>query len=258
MKHLSTIFALGVILLFGCSGPGAKQSLAHFWDDYDFASLKGLDPIDDAEQHFADYMTLLSKVDTATAAASIRDFMDKAKADTVSYLVYSDFFVSALYPLGSPWRDADLLRVYLRKALSDGLVADYQRFDEEQMLRKSYLTLKGTIAEDGHLLLENGDSTSVLALAAESPRTRLLLVGQAGCRSCVDIMKDMAEKTPDRVRLVAVVEHSYRGEAEWLRKQLPDRWTVVCAGESFLDSYDYGLATVSYILNSKGKILSIK
>ena len=246
------------MLLFGCNGPGAKQSLAHFWDGYDFSSQKGLDPIDAAEDRFAEYVKLLEKVDTATAAASIRDFMDRATADTVSYLVYSDLFMAAFYSHQSPFQNTELLRIYLRKAIDQGLVEDYQRFDEADVLRKSWLNLPGSIAEDGQMHIVDGRDVSVLDLAAESSRTRLMLVGQAGCRSCAEVMREMGEKIPRRVRLVAVVQHSWRGEAEWLREELQERWIVAVAGDSFLENYDFNLAPVSYILNRKGKILSME
>lgn len=254
MNHSHIIAAAAVLLFAGCGGP----SLEHYWDDYDFSSQKGLEPIEAAQERFGKYIELLEKTDTATAAASIRDFLDWAAADTVSYFVYSDLFVSALYPLDSPYRNVELLRVYLRKAIADRIALDYLRFDEGEMLRKSYLNLPGSTAEDGLLIFADGGSGSVLEEAAKSSRTRLILVGQAGCRSCVEHMKDIARKTTGRIRLLAVVQDSWRGEAEWLREQLPDSWTVAVAGESFLNNYDFDLAPVSYILNRKGKVISLK
>lgn len=258
MKLPSITAALAALLLCACGQDNLKQTIEHFWDDYDFSSQKGLDPIEDAQNRFGDYMTLLGKTDTSTAAQSIRDFLNKAAADTVSYFVYSDFFVSALYPADSPFRNTDLFRIYLRKAIEDGIAQEYLRFDEREMLRKSYLNQKGSIAENGELKIVNGPITNVSELAAESKRTRLMLVGQAGCRSCAEMMQKMAEKEPKGIRLVAVVEHSWRGEAEWLRDELPERWTVAVAGDSFLENYDFYLAPVAYLLNRKGKILSVK
>ena len=73
--------AAAALLLAACS----TQSPVGYWDDYDFSSQKGLQPIEKAQQRFGDWLTLLEKTDTATAAACIRDFLDAAKADTVSY-----------------------------------------------------------------------------------------------------------------------------------------------------------------------------
>lgn len=251
--RLKTIAAIA-LLLTACT----PKSPAGFWDDYDFSSQKGLQPIEKAQQRFGDWLTMLEKTDTATAAACIRDFLDAAKADTVSYYVYSDFFMSALYPLESPYYNVELLRVYLRKAIDDGIALDYLRFDEEALLRKSYLNLKGGIAEDGGLLLADGSETSVLGLAGEADRTLLMLVGQAGCKSCLEGMRETEARTPRKTRLVAVVEKNPRGEADWLRRQLDgSRWNVVVAQESFRNGYDYGLAPISYLIDRKGKIKSI-
>lgn len=246
--------AAAALLLAACS----TQSPVGYWDDYDFSSQKGLQPIEKAQQRFGDWLTMLEKTDTATAAACIRDFLDAAKADTVSYYVYSDFFMSALYPLESPYHNVELLRVYLRKAIDDGIALDYLRFDEEALLRKSYLNLKGGIAEDGGLLLADGSQASVLGLAGEADRTLLMLVGQAGCKSCLEGMRETEARTPRKTRLVAVVEKNPRGEADWLRRQLDgSRWNVVVAQESFRNGYDYGLAPISYLIDRKGKIKSI-
>ena len=258
MKKNTFFAVIATLLLCACGQSGVKESVEHFWDDYDFTSDKGLSPIEKAEERFGNYMTLLGKVDTATAAQSIRDFMTKAAADTVSYFVYSDFFAAALYPIDSPFRNASLLRVYLKKAIEDGIALDYLRFDEEEMLRKSYLNQPGSIACDSEVLLSDGSQTTVLSLAAESPQTLLLLVGQAGCRSCIDMMEELAEKMPKRTALVAVVNSNYYGEADWLREQLPSRWTVAVASESFLEDYDFGLAPARYMLNRHGKIKSLK
>jgi hypothetical protein len=246
--------AAAALLLAACS----TQSPVGYWDDYDFSSQKGLQPIEKAQQRFGDWLTLLEKTDTATAAACIRDFLDAAKADTVSYYVYSDFFMSALYPLESPYHNVELLRVYLRKAIDDGIALDYLRFDEEALLRKSYLNLKGSTAEDGGLLLADGCEASVLGLAGEADRTLLMLVGQAGCKNCLEGMRETEARTPRKTRLVAVVEKNPRGEADWLRRQLDgSRWNVVVAQESFRNGYDYGLAPISYLIDRKGKIKSI-
>lgn len=250
LKVLSAI----ALLLTAC----APKSPIGFWDDYDFSSQKGLEPLEKAQQRFGDWLTLLEKTDTATAAACLRDFLDAAKADTVSYYIYSDFFMSALYPLESPYHNVELLRVYLRKAIDDGIALDYLRFDEEALLRKSYLNLKGGIVEDGGLLLADGCEASVLGLAGEADRTLLLLVGQAGCRSCLEEMRDKEARTSRKTQLLAVVEKNPRGEADWLRRQLDgSRWNVVVAQESFRNGYDYGLAPISYLIDRKGIIKSI-
>lgn len=248
------VLAAIALLLTACT----TQSPEGFWDDYDFSSQKGLQPIEKAQQRFGDWLTLLEKTDTATAAACLRDFLDAAKADTVSYYVYSDFFMSALYPLESPYHNVDLLRIYLRKAIEDGIALEYLRFDEEALLRKSYLNLKGGIAEDGGLLMADGSEATVHGLAGEADRTLLMLVGQAGCRSCLEKMKDMEAGSGKNTQLLAVVEKDTRGEARWLRSKLEgSRWTVAVAQESFRNGYDYGLAPISYLIDKKGKIKSI-
>lgn len=246
--------AAAALLLAACS----TQSPVGYWDDYDFSSQKGLQPIEKAEQRFGDWIALLEKTDTATAAACINEFLDAAKADTVSYYVYSDLFMAALYPLESPYRNVELLRVYLRKAIADSIALDYLRFDEEALLRKSGLNLKGGTAEDGGLLLPDGSQATVLGQAGEANRTLLLLVGQAGCKSCIERMKDMEAGISRKTRLLAVVEKNARGEADWLRRQMEgSRWTVAVAEESFRDGYDYGLAPLGYLIDRKGKIKSI-
>lgn len=252
--RLKAIIA-AAMLLCACT---ARSPLG-YWDGYDFSSQKGLQPIEEAQKRFGEWMKLLEKTDTATAATCIREFLDAAKADTVSYYVYSDFFMAALYPLDSPYRNVNLLRVYLRKAIADSIALDYLRFDEEAVLRKSYLNLKGSIAEDGGLqIVADGSEATVLGLAGEADRTLLLLVGQAGCRSCLEEMRVTEARTPRKTQLLAVVEKNPRGEADWLRGQLDgSRWTVAVAQESFRDGYDYGLAPVSYMLDRKGKIKSI-
>ena len=242
------------MLLCACSA----QSPLGFWDNYDFSSQEGLEPIEEAQKRFGEWMKLLEKTDTATAATCIREFLDAAKADTVSYYVYSDFFMAALYPLDSPYRNVNLLRMYLRKAIADSIALDYLRFDEEAVLRKSYLNLKGSIAEDGGLLLEDGSEATVLGLAGEADRTLLLLVGQAGCSSCLEKISRLERRLSKNTQLLAVVERDSRGEARWLRSKLEgSRWTVAVAQKSFRDSYDYGLAPIGYIIDRKGKIKSI-
>ena len=247
--------AAAALLLCACT----TQSPVGYWDDYDFSTQKSLQPIDQVEQRFGDWIAILEKTDTATASACIRDFLDAAKADTVSYYVFSDFFMAALYPLESPYRNVELLRVYLRKAIADDIALSYLRFDEEAVLRKSYLNLKGSIAEDGGLqIVADGSEATVLGLAGEAGRTLLLLVGQAGCKNCLEGMRETEARTPRKTRLVAVVEKNARGEADWLRRQLEDsRWNVAVAQESFRDGYDYGLAPISYLIDKKGKIKSI-
>ena len=246
--------AAAALLLCACT----TQSPVGYWDDYDFSTQKSLQPIDQVEQRFGDWIALLEKTDTATAAACIREFLDAAKADTVSYYVFSDFFMAALYPLESPYRNAELLRVYLRKAIADSIALSYLRFDEEDMLRKSYLNQPGGRVEDGGMLLADGSEATVLGLAGEAGRTLMLLVGQAGCRSCLERMKELEDGAGKNTQLLAVVEKDTRGEARWLRSRLDgSRWTVAVAQESFRDSYDYGLAPIGYVIDRKGKIKSI-
>ena len=168
--------ALLVLALCCCSGPDPE----HFWDGYDFSSTDGLDPIDEAGDRFVRYATLLNRVDTTRAGACIRDFLDSAAADTVSYYVYSDMFVEAFHHRKSPCYNNDLFRIYLSKAVEDGIATEYERWDERALLHKTYQNLPGSIAADGLLLPVDGDPATVLEMAAASPRTIIYLIGQAG------------------------------------------------------------------------------
>ena len=252
MKLSRIVPAVLAILLQGCTG----ASLGHYWDGYDFSSTEGLEPIEEARERFAGYIRLLEKTDTATAAVSIRDFLDRAKADTVSYYVYSDYFIGALYPLASRLRDPQLLSIYLREAIRDGIATEYQSFDEVELLRKCRLNLPGSIAEDGEIMLADSTVATVRGLASRTRRTLLLLIGQAGCRSCIKEMEHISENTPETVGLVAVLRTSQRGEFGWLQRNLPERWKAGLAMESFLENWDFGLAPAKYILDRDGKVKS--
>ena len=209
------------IVVAGCSCASAAQELSSYWKDHDFKSLEAFDDIDDAEEKFDGYISLLNKVPHKTAVKSMTEFLDSASLNVVAYMVWSGWFEPYLHALESPYRNDALFVAWLDKVLEDNVIDDGSMMEHLQKMRVlADMNKEGSHPQD---ILLRGEDGQEFMLSELTGKKMLLLFVDANCPSCLDALaENAAEYEGKDVRLVAVLVNGSSYHMESIRRQLPE------------------------------------
>ena len=115
---LRTAIAATIVLLSACTG---NSGIAHFWDGID-VSVSTENYIE-AQDRFAGFAELTADAPYREASAALDGLLGKLASDEVSYLVYSEWIVSAFHSILSPARNPRLFARAVDRFKADGIVS---------------------------------------------------------------------------------------------------------------------------------------
>lgn len=245
-----------VSAVLGCEWSDGRR-LETFWEDSDL-SPGGLKDMTAVGRKFSDYMQLLSEADIAVAEKSIQGFIAALESDEVAFCVYAELFMSALYPLDSPYRDSALLKIFCEKVLSSGVDIPPLKEEAGRIYGMSALNNRGSKAQDAEVFVENGGGSMLGEIFRQSPLT-LMLVADPSCGSCMDMMmriskdRKVRKKVRDGQLLLLAV---FCGENLHGTVDNPENmWMFASAGYGFASAYDINLSPGYYLIDSNGTVV---
>ena len=156
-------------------------ALEHYWQAYDFNDTTQANR-DRGEQGFSNFLLLLQHADSATAARSVRRYLEKGFAQPSLRALHNGMIRHYLDNPNSPLRNDVLYVHFLRAQLN--LYGPDEVAERERcafLLRMVSLNQPGTIAADFRFTDRNGKKGRLHAI--KSPLT-LLLFNDPDCENC--------------------------------------------------------------------------
>ena len=243
-------FLVWIVAIFasGCSCVCETQELSSYWENHDFRSLKDFDDIDEAEDKFDGYISLLSSVRHETAVENLNVFLDSAALDTVAYMVWASWFEPFLHAKESPYRNDRLFTVWLDRVLKDNIIDDGAMLERLQQIRNVMgMNIPGQPAAD--VRLTDSDEREFRISDLKGQRTLLMLL-DANCPSCLEYLAEEVKdwKRAD-IRLVAILVNGSMSHIQHIRSRLSEdvlkHWTLAwCPGREIEKGMIYDLTMV--------------
>lgn len=189
-KSLSIITSV-VLLCAGCTG---NNGASGFWNDVDTTVTE--ENYGEAQDRFADFAELLSTTSLKDATKALDKLMDKLSSDEVSYLVYSDWMVSAFHSILSPVRNPELFDKCARRFSQDGIMNKGQYSPLLELAAKDKLNLSGS--ECSLPPLKDAEGTP---FALNPGEETVFAVINLDCATCVSALNSLSNKPGRHVAL---------------------------------------------------------
>ncbi|MBR4809546.1 MAG: DUF5106 domain-containing protein [Bacteroidales bacterium] len=187
---LSAIPAI-ILLLSGCTG---RSGIVHFWDKLDTSVTS--ENYSESEDRFAGFAELAADAPYQEAAAAIDRLFNKLSSDEVSYLVYSEWVVSAFHSILSPVRSPELFAKAVDRFVSDGIISGGELEPLQELAAKDRLNLTGSECTLPELTLEDG---SPVHWSAGSET--VFAVVNLDCATCVGALYALSGEAGEHVAL---------------------------------------------------------
>ncbi len=200
-------------------------ALEHYWQAYEFNDTTKANR-DMGEQGFSNFLLLLQHADSATAARSVRRYLEKGFAQPSLRALHNGMIRHYLDNPNSPLRN-DVLYVHFLRAQLDFYGPDEVAERERCafLLRMVSLNQPGTIAADFRFTDRNGKKGRLHAI--KSPLT-LLLFNDPDCENCQKEMPRLiASPLLQSPGLAVVAVYPDADTAIWKSAQsrMPATWT---------------------------------
>jgi len=233
-------------------------ALEHYWQAYDFNDTTQANR-NRGEQGFSNFLLLLQHADSATAARSVRRYLEKGFAQPSLRALHNGMIRHYLDNPNSPLRN-DVLYVHFLRAQLDFYGPDEVAERERCafLLRMVSLNQPGTIAADFRFTDRNGKKGRLHAI--KSPLT-LLLFNDPDCENCQKEMPRLiASPLLQSPGLAVVAVYPDADTAIWKNAQsrMPATWTDAYSpdGEVVSHALYYLPAMPSlYLLDADKRIL---
>lgn len=188
---LRTAIAATIVLLSACTG---NSGIAHFWDGID-VSVSTENYIE-AQDRFAGFAELTADAPSREAAAALDGLLGKLASDEVSYLVYSEWIVSAFHSILSPARNPRLFARAVDRFKADGIVSAGELKPLLELAAKDRINLPGSKASLPDLTDAAGNP------APWSPGSETVFaVVNLDCATCVGALNALRDQPGEHVAL---------------------------------------------------------
>ena len=183
--------AAALIILSGCSG---RSGIVHFWDGLDTTVTS--ENYSESEDRFAGFAELTLDAPSRQASAALDRLLDKLSSDEVSYLVYSEWMVSAFHSILSPVRNPQLFAKAVERFASDGIVSRGELEPLQELAAKDRINLPGSSCKLPELVDADGQS------APWSPGDgTVFAVVNLDCATCVSALYALREEPGAHIAL---------------------------------------------------------
>ena len=240
----------------------ARYAAEHFWDLYDFADTSLLDLPQVSAQGFANYLNLLTHIDTTIAYPSMRRFVPKTTIHPRTRQYFLELAETYLYSPLSPIRNEDLYRIYLYAYLSDPTLPEVLRLRPQTQLDKLLKNRVGSRASDFKYKTIDGRSSRLYKL--KTPYI-LLYFNNPECNYC-QVITSKIKNNPSINRMIEAGDltvlslYPDKQLDLWYKhaKDFPKQWIVACDPVQAIDReqlYDLQAIPSLYLLDQDKTVL---
>lgn len=245
----------------------AGYLVMHYWDRFDFADRNLIRRPEITEQAFVDYINILGYVPKENADASLRYALQKAEADTMMYVHFTELFEKYLYDPNSPFRNEEYYLPVLQEVVNSPLLTEERRSRygfQQEMARKNRV---GESANDFTYTVSSGQSFRLYDLKSEYT---LLMFTNPGCSTCAAVTERLKESkelkdalsmnSPSRTMITILALSPDNDYAEWSAHlpEMPLQWVYAYdkSGEIMTKRlYDIKAFPSLYLLSKDKKVI---
>lgn len=202
----------------------------HFWDNYDFADTTLLSIPDVSEQGFADFVHIISQLDSAHANRSVRIFLERAAVDSASRDHFFALTEKYLYDPNSPFRNEELYQTAIDVYTSLPQVPEHLKIRPKTQLKNILKNQVGSRAANIRYETAEGRSGSLNAI--KTPYV-LVYFNNPGCEHCHQTTEHMRrslalEKALNERRITVLSVYPDEDLTLWREhvKDFPETWIV--------------------------------
>lgn len=235
----------------------AAYAACHYWDAIDFSNASLISDTAFIEQHFSNFIAILSMAPEHKAAEAVDTLMQRADRSPQMFHTVTDFAESYLDHPNSPMRNEEIYILFLHSILKSQQLPDIEKIRYRHRLDEAMKNRPGTQAADFRYINRDGIPAS-LHSSLKKARTTMLIFYDPECEHCKQIM-DMAASlplSPDK-QIIAIDAENDRDVWDSSKNTLPVEWTVGFATTPILDNELYSLpgSPTLYILDSEGTVI---
>lgn len=245
----------------------AKYLVMHYWDRFDFSDRTLIERPNITEQAFVDYINILGYVPKEDADASLVYTLQKAEADTLMYVHFTELFEKYFYEPNSPFRNEEYYLPVLEEVVSSPLLKEEKRSRYEFQREMSNKNRIGDFANDLTYTVSSGQSFRLYDLRSEYT---LLMFTNPGCSTCAAVMEHLsvseelnralALNSPTRTMLTVLALSPDNDLDEWLSHlpEIPTRWIYAYDKSGEITTkrlYDIKAIPTIYLLDKDKKVI---
>lgn len=162
----------------------ANFKAAHFWDKFDFTDTAYISLPAVLEQAIADYVDMLSRVDSTTSAKSIAEVIKKSEADTAMFRYMTDNLLSYVGDPNSPLRNDILYINALKAMITNPNVDTTECIAYAHKLKMNSKNMRGTRATNFNYFTRNGSKGSLNGIKSDYT---IIFFNHIGCEGCAGV-----------------------------------------------------------------------
>lgn len=245
----------------------AKYLVMHYWDRFDFSDRTLIGRPEITEQAFVDYINILNYVPKENADASLVYTLQKAEADTLMYVHFTELFEKYFYDPNSPFRNEEYYLPVLEEVTSSPLLKEEKRSRYKFQREMSNKNRIGDSANDLTYTVSSGQSFRLYDLKSEYT---LLMFTNPGCSTCAavterlnvseELNRALALNSPTRTMLTVLALSPDNDLDEWLSHlpEIPTRWIYAYDKSGEITTkrlYDIKAIPTIYLLDKNKKVI---
>lgn len=235
----------------------AAYAACHYWDAIDFSNTSLISDTAFIEQHFSNFLAILSMAPKHKAVEAVDTLMLRADRFRTMFHTVTEFAESYLDHPNSPMRNEELYILFLHSILKSQQLPDIEKIRYRHRLDEAMKNRPGTLSADFRYINRDGIPAS-LHQTLRKARTTLLIFYNPECMHCKQIMDMAASITLSPGTQIIAIDAENDRDA-WTRDKdtLPVEWTVGFATTPILDNELYHLpgSPTLYILDSDGIVI---
>jgi thiol-disulfide isomerase/thioredoxin len=186
------------------SGPkiisaSSKETLLHYWDNFDFRDTVALQHPEIGEQAVVDFIAGLHRFPDTVSARAVKHMLSKAKPYPTSFNYFTMQYAHYLYDPNSPMRNDAYYQPVLEFLLDSCALDKADECRYSSLLKLVKMNSAGNAAPDFDFQLPGGNRGSLYGINA--PFT-LLFFYEPGCPHCEAAIDDL-QTTPALQQVVA-------------------------------------------------------
>lgn len=167
----------------------AEYLMKHYWDNYNFNDTTILNQ-KMPEQAFADFLHICNNIEDKQAISGMNTFLNYAENDSIVFYYFLKLSDKYLYNPNSPYRNEPLYVLFLKKALSKGLLDETQKIICQKRLDLCIKNNIGAKAEDFTISYNDNSKTKLHKIFSEY---LVIYFHNPECDECKNVSKIMQE-----------------------------------------------------------------
>ena len=236
----------------------------HYWDKFDFTdtvSMWGAKM--QAEQIFADYLSIMWQIDLDKASTSIKKLLATAEAaNSVTFVRFIDLCEKYLYDPNSPMRNEELYIPVLEYIVASPNIPELEKIRPQHRLDMAFKNRVGVRAANFTYTLASGATGNLYNIRADYT---ILFFNNPGCPACKSMREEISSLpllsemiNSGQIKVLAVYPDEDLAEWRDYQPNIPATWINAYDNNQILkreNIYDFKAIPALYLLSHDKHVL---